>query len=47
MSSQYSTVYLRVKAETDFGQAVHIAGSAVTMGSFNLTEVRGLEVEPW
>lgn len=40
MSSQYSIVHLRVKAETEFGQVVHVSGSAFTLGNFATTEVR-------
>lgn len=40
MSSQYSIVHLRVKAETEFGQVVHVSGSAFTMGNFSAAEVR-------
>lgn len=39
MSSQYSIVHLRVKAETEFGQVVHVSGSAFTLGNFATTEV--------
>ncbi len=40
MSSQYSIVHLRVKAETEPGQVVHVSGSAFTMGNFSAAEVR-------
>ncbi len=40
MSSQYSIVHLTVKAETEFGQVVHVSGSSFTMGNFSTAEVR-------
>lgn len=40
MSSQYSIVHLKVKAETEFGQVVHVSGSSFTMGNFSTAEVR-------
>lgn len=39
MSSQYSIVHLKVKAETEFGQVVHVSGSSFTMGNFSTAEV--------
>ena len=43
MSSQYSIVHLRVKAETEFGQVVHVSGSSFTMGNFSTAEVRTMD----
>jgi trehalose 6-phosphate synthase/phosphatase len=40
MSTQYSILNLRVKAETDYGQVIHVSGSSYTMGNFSTSEVR-------